>query len=84
MCCEDDLYEVFLKFKKGQPIEIEDKPLIERMLHYYKPEILPTKEQLEILKIWDPELRASKHHKKRACLSPKGSSSPHEIQNCFI
>ncbi len=59
MRCEDDLYEVFLKFKKGQPIEIEDKPLIERMLHYYKPEILPTKEQLEILKIWDPELRAN-------------------------
>ncbi|WP_156239859.1 hypothetical protein [Helicobacter ailurogastricus] len=59
MCCEDDLYEAFLKFKKGKPIEIEDKPLVERMLHYYKPEILPTKEQLKILEVWDPELRAN-------------------------
>ncbi|WP_199765920.1 hypothetical protein [Helicobacter felis] len=59
MCCEDDLYEVFLKFKKGEPIEIEDKPLIERILHYYKPVILPTKEQLKILEVWDPELRAN-------------------------
>ncbi len=46
MCCEDDLLKEFIKFKHGESV---DNDTIEKFLHYYKPEILPTKEQFSIL-----------------------------------
>lgn len=52
MCCEDDLLKEFIKFKHGKVI---DNDMMERFLHYYKPIILPTKEQFEFL---DNDLRS--------------------------
>lgn len=46
MCCEDDLLQEFIKFKHGKSVSSDT---IEKFLHYYKPEILPTKEQFSIL-----------------------------------
>lgn len=46
MCCEDDLLQEFIKFKHGESI---NNDTIEKFLHYYKPKILPTKEQFSIL-----------------------------------
>lgn len=46
MCCEDDLLQEFIKFKHGESV---NNDTVEKFLHYYKPEILPTREQLDIL-----------------------------------
>lgn len=46
MCCEDDLLQEFIKFKHGESV---NNDTIEKFLHYYKPKILPTKEQFSIL-----------------------------------
>jgi len=46
MCCEDDLLQEFIKFKHGESV---NNDTVEKFLHYYKPEILPIREQLDIL-----------------------------------
>ncbi len=46
MCCEDDLLQEFIKFKHGKSV---NNDIIEKFLHYYKPKILPAREQLDIL-----------------------------------
>ena len=46
MCCEDDLLQEFIKFKHGESVNSD---AIGKFLHYYKSEILPTKEQFSIL-----------------------------------
>ena len=46
MCCEDDLLQEFIKFKHGESV---NNDTIEKFLHYYKPEILPTRKQIDIL-----------------------------------
>ena len=46
MCCEDNLLKEFIKFKHGKSV---NNDIIEKFLHYYKPKILPTREQLDIL-----------------------------------
>lgn len=46
MCCEDNLLQEFIKFKHGKSV---NNDTIEKFLHYYKPKILPTREQLDIL-----------------------------------
>lgn len=46
MCCENDLLQEFIKFKHG---ESGNNDTIEKFLHYYKPEILPIREQLNIV-----------------------------------
>lgn len=42
MCCEDDLLQEFIKFKHGESV---NNDTVEKFLHYYKPEILPIREQ---------------------------------------
>lgn len=46
MCCEDDLLQEFIKFKHGESV---NNDTIEKFLHYYKPKILPTSKQIDIL-----------------------------------